>query len=172
MLLSSLAPLAVFLAEAATATGAAPAEEKAPPVIDIDGTVLLQFAIFVLLYAILRKFLFVPYLKMRADRASHIHGAEKKAQELERKRDSLDADYQQRMQKARSGAEDERMRLQSEGRARESELLGQARTRAQERIAETQKKIAAQVAAAEDELEKQAEPLAHSIAHKLLGREV
>lgn len=168
MLLSSLAPLAIFLAEAA----AAPAEEKAPPVIDIDGTVLVQFAIFVLLYIILRKFLFAPYLRMRAERASHIEGAEKKAHDLEHRREALDAEYQQRMQKARSSAEDERMKMQAEGRARETELLSQARGRAQERISETQKRIAAQVAAAQAELEKQAEPLAHQIAGKLLGREV
>jgi F0F1-type ATP synthase membrane subunit b/b' len=44
--------------------------------------------------------------------------------------------------------------------------------RAQERLSEAQKKITAQVAAAQAELEKQAEPLARSLAHKLLGREI
>ena len=172
MLLSSLAPLSLLmsLAEAVPATAAA--EEKAPPVIDLDGTVLVQFAIFVAMYLVLRRFLFQPYLQMRATREAHIEGAEKTARELERKRESMDADYQQRLQKARSGAEEERLRLQAEARTREAEVLAQARTRAQGRVVEAQKKIAAQVATAQSELERQAEPLARSLAHKLLGREV
>jgi len=167
MLLSALASLAVFLAEAAPA-----AEEKAPPLIDLDGTVLVQFGIFVVMYLVLRHFLFVPYLRMRAEREAHIEGVEKKAQELLRKRESLDSEYQQRMQKARAGAEEERLRLQAEGRSREAEVLSQARTRAQARIAETQKKIAAEVTTAQAELARQAEPLARALARKLLGREI
>ncbi len=137
MLLSSLAPLAALLAEAAPAAASAAQEEKAPPVIDLDGTVLVQFAIFVVLYLVLRKFLFAPYLRMRAEREQHIEGAERKAQELEGRRESLENEYAARMAKARAGAEEERAKLQAEGRARESELLTQARGRAARRIAET-----------------------------------
>ena len=70
-----LSALALVLAEAT--------EEKAPPVIDIDGTVLVQFAIFVVMFLILRAFLFKPYLKMRQDRADNIEGAEVKARQAE-----------------------------------------------------------------------------------------
>lgn len=171
MLSSSLASLFVTLAETAAAAPAA-VEEKAPPLIDIDGTVLVQFGIFVVMYIVLRNFLFVPYLRMRAEREAHIEGAEKTAQELLRKRETLDAEYQQRVQKARAGAEDERTRLQIEGRAREAEVLGQARSRAQARTNETTQKIATEVKAAQAELAKQAEPLARLLANKLLGREV
>lgn len=172
MLSSSLASLFVTLAETAAAAAPAAVEEKAPPLIDIDGTVLVQFGIFVVMYIVLRNFLFVPYLRMRAEREAHIEGAERTAQELLRKRETLDAEYQQRVQKARAGAEDERTRLQTEGRAREAEVLGQARSRAQARINETTQKIATEVKAAQVELAKQAEPLARSLASKLLGREV
>jgi F-type H+-transporting ATPase subunit b len=171
MLSSSLASLFVTLAEAAAGTPA-PVEEKAPPLIDIDGTVLIQFAIFIVMYLVLRRFLFEPYLRMREQREANIEGAEKTAQELLHKRDTLDTEYQQRVQKARAGAEEERMRLQSEGRARETEVLGQARARSQARVSESTTKIAAEVKIAQAELAKQAEPLARSIANKLLGREV
>lgn len=157
-----------LLAEAAPSA----VEEKAPPVIDIDGTVVIQFAIFVVMYLVLRRFLFEPYMAMRKNREAHIDGVEKKARDMERRRESMDAEYQQRLQKARSSADDERAKLQVEGRAREAEVLGQARTRAQERIVEAQRKISAQVAAAQAELEKQAVPLAKQLAQRLLGREV
>lgn len=170
MLSSSLASLFVSLAEAA-ATAAPPAEEQAPPLIDIDGTVLIQFGIFLVMLLVLRQLLWDPYLRMRAEREAHIEGAERAAQDLLRKRDVLDAQYQQRVQRARANADEERTRMQAEGRAREAEVLSQARARAQARMTEASRKIAAEVTAAQAELEKQAEPLARALAVKLLGRE-
>lgn len=164
-----LAPLAPLLPLLAAASGG---EEKAPPVIDIDGTVLIQFAIFVVMYFVLKQFLFQPYLKMRAERSERIEGAEARAGELAKKRESLDRDYQARLDATRAKAEEERLRIQTEARAREGEMLTEARSRAQTRVQETQKAIAAQVAAAEGELQKQVEPLAMALAKKLLGREV
>ena len=159
-----LPALALVLAEAA--------EEKAPPVIDIDGTVLVQFAIFVTMFLVLRTFLFKPYLKMRAERSQHIEGAEALAHKAEQKALDLEAQYKERMQKARAGADSERATLQQEGRTRETELLAQARERAQTRINATRQQIATQVATAQQELAQRAEALGHQIASKLLGREV
>jgi F-type H+-transporting ATPase subunit b len=164
-----LAPLAPLLPLLAAAAGG---EEKAPPVIDIDGTVVIQFVIFVVMYFVLRQFLFAPYLKMRAERAERIDGAERKAQDMAKKRAELDSDYQTRLEKTRAKAEEERLRIQNEARAREAELLAEARARAQARVQETQRSIASQVAAAESELQKQVEPLAMALTKKLLGREV
>jgi F-type H+-transporting ATPase subunit b len=160
-----LPALALVMAEAAE-------EEAAPPVIDIDGTVLIQFAIFVIMFFVLRTFLFKPYMNMREQRALHIDGAQEKAQESERKSADLEAQFQERMKKVRADADTERARMQQEGRARETELLGQARERAQARINTTRAQIAVQVAAAQAELTERADALGHSLASKLLGREV
>lgn len=159
-----LSALALTLAEAA--------EEKAPPVIDIDGTVLVQFAIFVTMFFVLRAFLFKPYLKMRDVRADNIEGAEAKARTAEQKAADLEAQYKERMQKARADADSQRAALQQEGRAREAELLAQARERAQGRVNATRQQIATQVAAAQKDLAERADTLGHQIASKLLGREV
>jgi F-type H+-transporting ATPase subunit b len=173
MLMPALAQLGLPLGLLSTLAEAAPAaEEKAPPIIDLDGTVVLQFILFVVMYLVLRRFFFLPYLRMREERTAHIEGAEKRAAGLSDKRKSIESEYQQRLQKARASADEERARLQAEARAREAELLTQARGRAQQRVNETHKAVAAQVAAAQAELEKQAEPIARSLAHKLLGREV
>lgn len=160
----SLPALALVLAEAA--------EEKAPPVIDIDGTVVVQFALFVVMYFVLRAFLFKPYLKMRDERSRNIEGAEAKAAEMERSARGLESDFEQRLQSARQKADDERGKLQAEGRAREAELLAGARGRAQTRINETRKQVEAQVRTAQAELAAKAEPIAHTLASRLLGREV
>jgi F-type H+-transporting ATPase subunit b len=159
-----LPALALVLAEAA--------EEEAPPVIDIDGTVFVQFAIFVVMFLVLRTFLFKPYLRMREQRAEHIDGAQAKAQESERRSAELETQFHERMRKVRADADAERARLQKEARAREAELLGEARTRAQTRINQTRDQIAVQVTAAQKELTARADTLGHSLASKLLGREV
>lgn len=148
------------------------AEEKQPPVIDLDGTALLQLAIFLVMYFVLRRFLFQPYLQMRDERARRIEGAEASAAQLTQKRQTLDADYQRRLDAARAKAEEERVKLAGEARTREADLLADARARAQARIADTRKTIDAQVAQAQVALDQQIAPLAQQLASKLLGREV
>ncbi len=148
------------------------AEEKAPPVIDIDGTVLVQFAIFIAMFIVLRQFLFKPYIQMRDDRAHRISSAEATADETQKKAASIEKQFKEKMDKARQSAEDERLKLAHEGRQREEELLLGARERAQGRIRATREQVATQVAQAQVELSQRAETLSKVLANKLLGREV
>jgi F-type H+-transporting ATPase subunit b len=148
------------------------AEEKAPPVIDIDGTVLVQFAIFVAMFVVLRQFLFKPYMQMRDDRAHRISSAEASAEETQKRATSIEKQVKEKMDKARQTAEDERLKLQHEGRQREDELLAAARDRAQNRIRASREQVTAQVAQAQTDLGKRAEVLSQVLANKLLGREV
>jgi len=169
---SALAEAAPHGGGAHTSAHVEEAPEKAPPVIDIDGTVLIQFGLFVIMYVVLRTFLFGPYMKMRAERDKQIGGAEAKAKGFEHEREALEKSYKDNLQRARQTADEERAKLQNEGRNREAELLAQARSRAQEKMRATQQTIDAQVATAKVELEKRAETLSHVLATKLLGREV
>lgn len=148
------------------------AEEKAPPVIDIDGTVLVQFAIFIAMFIVLRQFLFKPYMKMRDDRAHRISSAEATADETQKRAAAIEKQVKEKMDKARQSADDERLKLQHEGRQREEELLAAARERAQGRIRATREQVAAQVSQAQTELAQRAEVLSKVLATKLLGREV
>jgi len=148
------------------------AEEKAPPVIDIDGTVLVQFAIFVAMFVVLRQFLFKPYMQMRDDRAHRINSAEASADETQKRATSIEKQVKEKMDKARQTAEDERLKLQHEGRQREDELLTAARDRAQHRIRASREQVTAQVAQAQTDLAQRADALSHVLANKLLGREV
>lgn len=148
------------------------AEEKAPPVIDIDGTVLVQFAIFLAMFVILRQYLFKPYMQMRDERSHRISSAEASAVESQKRATSIEQQFKEKMEKARQAAEEERLKLANEGRQREEELLSAARTRAQSRISATREQVASQVAKAQSELSERAESLSKVLATKLLGREV
>ncbi|HMU38297.1 MAG TPA: ATP synthase F0 subunit B [Pseudomonadota bacterium] len=148
------------------------AEEKAPPVIDIDGTVLLQFGIFLAMFFVLSEFLWKPYLKMRTERAHRIEGAEKTAAEAAARAEQLEREFKEKMGKARQSAEEERLRLSNEGRLRETELLASARDRAQSRVRATREQVNRQVEQAQAELLERADGLSRLLAGRLLGREV
>lgn len=148
------------------------AEEKAPPVIDIDGTVVVQFALFVVMYFVLKKFLFDPYLQMREKRAAGIEGVRGEAAALEKRAADLGAEYQRRLQAARAQAEEERVKLRTQGLDRERDLLAETRAAAQARVTSIRQQIAQQAQAAQRQLAAQAQPLARQIVRQVLGREV
>lgn len=148
------------------------AEEKAPPVIDIDGTVLVQFAIFAAMFYVLKHFLFGPYAQMRQDRAQRVSGAEEASVNAQHRAAQLEKELKESADKARQNAEEERLKLTLLGRQREEELLGSARERAQSRVRANREQVARQVEQAQAELSERASVLSHVLAGKLLGREV
>src|SRR5581483_10622263 len=78
----------------------AKAEEAPPPLIDLDGTVLLQFGLFVVMYILLRYVLFAPYLRMRADRDRGISGARDEAHKMEERARAIVTDYDAKLGRA------------------------------------------------------------------------
>lgn len=147
-------------------------EEKAPPVIDIDGTVFVQFALFAILYLVLRHLVFRPYLEMREARSAGIEGARRRAEEMEEMAREIEQDCQARLARARARAEEVRLRLRAEGQAQEREVVGEARAAATSRLLEARRKIAAEIQAAQQQIQAQAQPLARQMVARILGREV
>src|SRR5215471_14265253 len=52
------------------------------PLIDIDGTVIVQFVLFLVLFAVSNRFLFQPYLRLRERRTAGIEGARGEAERM------------------------------------------------------------------------------------------
>src|SRR5437899_2192436 len=102
-------------------------EEAAPPLIDLDWTVLIQLGLFLLMLAALWRLLFKPYLALRDARDAGIGGARKQASEMVHRADELAETYEQKMHHAKLRGAEERARLRSEGAAEERQLLGAAR---------------------------------------------
>lgn len=164
MALSPLAPL--------IAVAAAEHAEKAPPVIDVDGTLLIQFFLFLLMYFLLRSLLFRPYLQMRSQRSEKIEGAEAEAHRMEERAKEIGADYERRFRAARLRCDEERGRLRGEGLEYERVLLTKTRELAQGRLKDTRELIRRETEVAKTELDREALPLARRIASQVLGREV
>jgi len=142
------------------------------PLIDIDGTVLVQFVLFLLLYLIANRMLFQPYLALRERRKAGIEGAREEADRMTGEADAKLAEYEKQLATARAKGNEEGRKLRSEAAAHEREVTDKARAAAQKSIDEAGAKMRAQVEDARTQLMPQASQLAQKMASKLLGREV
>lgn len=142
------------------------------PLIDIDATVIVQFVLFLVLFAIANRFLFQPYLRLRERRRAGIEGARAEATRMTAQADAKLADYEKQLAIAREGANDEARKIRAEASRIEREETDRARDKAQKALDEAQTTVRRETEAARGQLLPQADALARSIASKLLGREV
>ena len=142
------------------------------PLIDIDWTAIVQFALFLALFALANRFLFQPYLQLRERRRAGIEGAREEADRMTAEADAKLASYEKAIAQARERAGDEGRKIRLEGIAHEREVTSAARAQAQTAIDEAQATMLRETEAARAQLMPQAEALARAISSKLLGREV
>jgi len=144
----------------------------AHPLIDIDLTVVIQFALFLIMFAIGNAFLFQPYLKLRERRKEGIDGARAEAEKMSAQADAELADYEKKLAQARSRANDEGRKVRAEAAAHEKSVTDASRAESQKALEEATSRMKVETDAARLQLLPQANSLAKQIATKLLGREV
>lgn len=142
------------------------------PLIDIDGTVFIQLALFAVMFFAANKLLFQPYLKLREQRIAGIDGARTEAERMSAEAESKLADYESKLAAARSRAAEEQRKIRAEGAAHEREVTEKARTSAQKQLDEASTAVRTQTEAARAELGPQAQLIARRMAKQLLGREI
>jgi len=142
------------------------------PLIDVDLTVVVQFVLFLVLFVIANRFLFQPYLQLRAERKAGIEGARAEAERMTAEADAKLADYEKQLAMARDRANEEGRKIRLEAAAREQKITEAARVSAQKASDEASQKMRSETEAARAQLMPQAEALARAITSKLLGREV
>lgn len=145
--------------------------ESSPPLIDIDGTLFVQFALFVIMLIVLSRVLFKPYLAMRDARHKGIEGAREEAASMQERAQKTNADYDARLTKARLRGAEERARLRGEGAIYERQVLGAARDESQKVLDAARTRIGADAGSARDQLAAESTALAKQIVKKILGRE-
>src|SRR5262245_8818030 len=144
----------------------------AHPLIDIDGTVLVQFALFLILFVLANSLLFQPYLRLRERRKAGIEGARAEADRMTAQADAKLVDYEKQLASARTRANEEGRKVRAEATAHEKSVTDAARAEAQKNLDEAAAKMKTETEAARLQLLPQANALAKQIASKLLGREV
>ena len=121
-------------------------EAHEPQLIDIDHTVFVQLGIFLVLFLVLSKFLWKPYLRVRTERVARVEGYREEAAKLE-------VDAQQRLNRADAA-------------------LAEATAAAQRKLADARTRLTAAIAAERKKLDADSSEVAVSAARKILGREV
>ena len=140
------------------------------PIIDIDNTAFVQFAIFVVMALVSTQLLFKPYLRMREQREEGMDGARKQAEDLSAEADAKLADYEQKLASARARAQEERRKIRSEAAEHLQSVTDKARSAAQAAVKAANEKVTSETEAARAELMPKADTLATDIVSKLLGK--
>ena len=142
------------------------------PLIDIDATVVVQFVLFLVVFAIANRLLFQPYLRLRERRKAGIDGARAEAARMTAQADAKLADYEKQLAMARDRANEEGRKVKLDAAARVAKVTDEARAAAQREIDSAQAKMRSETEAARGQLMPQADAIARAIASRLLGREV
>jgi F0F1-type ATP synthase membrane subunit b/b' len=141
------------------------------PLIDIDLTAVVQFALFLLTVYVSNKLLFQPYLQLRERRKAGIDGARAEADQMIAESETKRAEHEKKLAAARDQAAEEGRKIRLEAARYEQEVTEKARKAAQEAIESAQKNVRSETEAARAQLLPQAEALARSMSAKLQGRE-
>jgi F-type H+-transporting ATPase subunit b len=140
--------------------------------ISLDISILYQVILFVILFLILNKVLFQPYLHLLDERERRTTGAQHDSSDLEHEGARLRVQYEEKIAAAQSAAYADKERILQSARAEREKILGDARQEAAQILDSARQEIASAVAAEQSLAAAEAATIAAQIASKVLGRSV
>lgn len=140
--------------------------------ISLDISILYQVILFVILFLILNKVLFQPYLHLLDERERRTAGAQHDSSDLEHEGAQLRAQYEQAIAAAQSAAYADKEQVLQSARAEREKILGEARQEATQILDRARQEIASAVTAEQSLAAAEAATIAVQIASKVLGRSV
>ncbi|MBM4287196.1 MAG: hypothetical protein FJ135_03420 [Deltaproteobacteria bacterium] len=140
--------------------------------IDIDWTLFMQIANFLLLVFLLNMVLFRPIRGTLKARQSLFSGLQSDVSSLKESEQDVRQNIHSELLSARKSGITKRDMLKQEGGAMEAGMMEKAKAEVDEEMARMAEKIKADVAAARDALRPQAQSFALDLATKILGREM
>jgi F-type H+-transporting ATPase subunit b len=140
--------------------------------VDIDKSVLIQFAAFILLFLMIKPLLLDPFLKVIEERERRTDGAKAEARAMDERAGEIIERYEAELDKVRRIASQERERLRSEGQKLEAQMLQEARQQTTEIVREGKQRISKEASSIQFELGRSSAGLGADIASRVLGREV
>lgn len=138
--------------------------------IDINISVFIQMANFLVLLVLLNFVLYRPLRAILKQRRERMEGLAAEAQSFHLKREETDQELTQGRHKARAEGGAVRNELRDQGQAREKELLAKIQSEMDAESAQMAEQISAQIAQARQELMGQVESYSRVAAQKILGR--
>lgn len=140
--------------------------------IDLDGTIFVQAAIFFVAFFLLRAIVFKPMVALFEAREAAIDGAKAEADRLQLEAASAGQTFDDELRKVRAQAQVERDKLRADALQRERSILDAVKAETDKASAEADARIASQAEGLRKEIQASVPGLARQIASKLLQREV
>ncbi len=135
-----------------------------------DWTFVLQIVLFLVLWTVLRRFLFEPNLAVLRERAQRTTGAVHEASHLRKLAEEMAERYKTQLSQARAQSLQEVERASHEAEEQAHALLESARAEAARMTLEMRESLHREMAAARQGLEAYIPEFSRDIAQKLLGR--
>jgi len=140
--------------------------------ISLDISILYQIVIFVVLWLILSKLLFRPYLDLLEERERKTSGVRQDAGELEHEGARLKAEYEDKITQARSAGTAAKDAIIQAARQERERLLQQARDEAAGALESARRDIESQLERARSLAAAEVAGVAEDMVSKILGRRV
>lgn len=138
----------------------------------LDYTILYQVILTVLLWLVLSKLVFQPYLKMFEQREQKTLGATHEAANLEREGARLKAEYEERIAQAQESGRVAKEAILQAAREQRDQILSAARDEASAVLERVREDIRRQLESERRAVAANAAAVAQSMASRILGRNV
>lgn len=140
------------------------------PLLDVDGTVFLQLAIFIVAYFFLSRWLFVPYLKLKDLRDKNTNLRLEQVVSLEEEVERLGKEYQLRLEEYRKEIEIERREIYSKRMNEVQEKVDQVKQATQAQVSAARYEMQEEMEKARQELMKITPLIGQQIADNVVGK--
>lgn len=138
----------------------------------LDYTVFIQIVAFIVLWFLLSKLLFKPFLGLIEERERRTEGVKAEAQALVEEGERLRAEYESAIAKVREEGNAVKEAVLNEARQKRERLLAQAREEAAGHLATVREEIREELARGRQAAVREAEAIAREMAEKVLGRKI
>lgn len=140
--------------------------------IEVNWTLFLQFANFMILMVVLNALLFKPLRAALQARKETIEGSRAKVLDIDEQVQAQIARYEAQLQEARQQGGEERAALRKTAQEEEARILGEAKQTSAGKLQNIKDQIQKEAATARQALRDETDVLAKEIASKVLGRVV
>jgi F-type H+-transporting ATPase subunit b len=139
-------------------------------IIDLDGTVFVQLAMFFVAFVVLYGLVFKPMVALLDARDLAIEGAKDEAKHLDAEVLEKQASFEAQLKRVQGTAGEDRERLRAEGQELERKLLETVRVETTQLLNDAKAQLDTESVAARGELVRDRPELARIIASRVLGR--
>jgi len=140
--------------------------------ISLDYSVVYQIVIFLLLWIILSKLLFRPYLNLLDQRERRTTGAQHDSTDLQHEGARLRAQYEEKIAQAQAAGYAAKEAILQEARQQREKVLTQVREDTMRILEEVRRELASQVQRERQVVADEVRTIAQEMASKILGRNV